>query len=166
MFKIFLCSKWLRAVLPAFPALVLAGFSFIVPTACGGDKQPDAVEVADSFARAYFNYDFNKAFSYATPESRRWLSFAASNVYKADVDTLRQMAYGAEVETGDADYADDDSTATVWVNVTGAMVRDTIGAAGHVDNGTRRYALALVNRRGRWLVKMEDLPRSEKSGRD
>lgn len=128
---------------------------------CSGERsrQNDAAAVAEDFGRAYFNYDFEQARGYCTAESERWLSFAASNVYEADVEVLRGMEKGAEVVAEAADYADDDSTATVVLNVSGAMQRDTIGRSGRVAaSGT--YRLSLVKRDGRWLVRMASLPRS------
>jgi len=125
----------------------------------GQSDQLDAAVVAERFGVAYFNYDFEQALQYCTAESERWLSFAASNVYEADLQVLRGMEKGAEVEAEPADYAADDSTATVVLNVSGAMVRDTIGRSGRiVGDGT--YSLSLVKREGRWLVRMASLPRS------
>lgn len=128
---------------------------------CSGERsrQNDAAAVAEQFGRAYFNYDFEQARQYCTAESERWLRFAASNVYEADVDVLRGMEKGAEVVAEPADYADDDSTATVVLNVGGAMVRDTIGRGGRVA-GNGAYRLSMVMRDGRWLVRMASLPRS------
>lgn len=134
-----------------------------VATACdGGDDVAEADDVAKAFSEAYFNYDFNTAATFCTSESERWLRFAASNVYEADVKVLRNMSDGAKVEVDDIVYYSDDTTAVAKVNVTGAMVRDTVGVAGHVDGETRSYTLRLVKRGGRWLVRMEALPRSGK----
>lgn len=44
---------------------------------------------ADSFAVNYYNWHFEKALRYCTPESEKWLRFASSNVHQADVDSLR-----------------------------------------------------------------------------
>ena len=41
-----------------------------------------------AFADAYFNYDFGEALKMVTPESEKWLRFAASNVTQGDVDLL------------------------------------------------------------------------------
>lgn len=44
---------------------------------------------ADSFAVNYYNWHFEKALRFCTPESEKWLRFTASNVHQADVDSLR-----------------------------------------------------------------------------
>ena len=37
---------------------------------------------ADSFAVNYYNWHFEKALRYCTPESEKWLRFTASNVHR------------------------------------------------------------------------------------
>lgn len=149
--------EWRRGLL----ALALACVS-LLPQGCGFGGGDDGAEaVAERFAIAYFNYHFDEASLCCTPESRRWLSFAASNVYEADLDVLRGMASGAEVEVLSVDYGDADSVAVASVVVRGAMVRDTIGRAGRVS-AEESYRLGMVCRDGRWYVRMEGLPRSGK----
>lgn len=131
-------------------------------TACGDDEQPDISTVAEEFGKAYFNYDFNKASSLCTSESQRWIRFAASNIYKADIEVLRSMDHGSTVEVDGVDYGDNDSTATVRLEVAGGMVRDTIGNSGHVTDEKLIYSLMMVERNGGWWVRLEGLPRIEK----
>lgn len=133
-----------------------------VLSGCGEEEGSEAEDVAKAFGEAYFNYDFTTAATLATPESGRWLRFAASNVYEADVKVLRGMDEGAKVDVDDVVYCSDDTTAVATLSVSGAMVRDTIGVAGHVDKDKRTYTFRLVKRGERWLVRMEDLPRSGK----
>lgn len=147
-----MCRRGLLALAVACVSLLQQG--------CGsGPSDGDAETVAESFAEAYFNYHFDEAAVCCTPESRRWLSFAASNVYEADLEVLRGMERGAEVEVVSVDYGPADSVAVADVVVRGAMVRDTIGRAGRVS-GEERYSLGMVLRGERWLVRMEGLPRS------
>lgn len=140
------------------PFLLLAtGFG------CGsGNSDRDKAEAAaSSFAQAYFNYNFDEAAKYCTQDSRRWLSFAASNIYEADIEVLRNMDTGATAEVTDMDFSDDDSTAVATVEVANFMQRDTIGKAGRVIDAAV-FALTLVRRDGVWKVRMASLPRSEK----
>lgn len=140
------------------PFLLLAtGFG------CGsGNSDRDKAETAaSSFAQAYFNYNFDEAAKFCTQDSRRWLSFAASNIYEADVEVLRNMETGATAEVTDMDFSDEDSTAVATVEVANFMQRDTIGKAGRVIDAAV-FALTLVRRDGVWKVRMASLPRSEK----
>ena len=139
--------------------LLAVGMAAGVLSGCH-DRTPDEdpTLVADSFAEAYFNYDFSKALGYCTPESGRWIRFAASNIYAADVEALRGMASGATVEIDDVDDGDTDSTAVATVNVDGYLQRDTIGRPGRVM-GAQTYRLPLVRRDGKWQVNLTALPR-------
>lgn len=140
-------------------SLLVATILFATSCGDGGSDQSDAEDVAVCFGKAYFNYEFKNASQYCTPESERWLKFAASNVTEKDVEVLRGMDTGAEVESSDVNYADDDSTATVCVTVHDVMMRDTIGGDGHVVDEAH-YIIPLVKQGDIWLVKMEGLLRN------
>ena len=121
-------------------------------------------ECATGFAEAYFNYEFRQAERFVTPESSRWLKFAASNIGEADIEQLNSHGEAAMVAV--TDYTEtDDTTVVVTIEVDNYMRFDSIGGRGRLmDEG--EYRLTLVNRAGNWLVRMADLPRSEKHSRD
>lgn len=129
-----------------------------------GEGREASERVATKWAEAYFNYDFERAAKYVTPESRKWLAFAASNVYQADIDVLRAQEQGARVSM-DGYEATSDSSCVVCLEVDNFLLRDSIGKAGHIVSGCR-FNITLVRREGRLMVRMEDLPRSEKRSRD
>lgn len=114
-------------------------------------------QAAETFAGAYFNYDFAKALKTSTPESAQWLRFAASNIYEADIEVLRAMESGAEVQAAEVETLSSDE-ATVAVTVDNYMQRDTLGHPGHVVSG-QTYCLRLVKRGETWLVDLDKLPR-------
>lgn len=137
-------------------------------TDCGSSSNSNDENIKNdvkAFANAYFNYEFTKAAKYCTPESERWLKYASSNIHEADVEVLRNADEGASVEINDIYYHDDDTTGTASIAVHHYMRIDTIGNAGHIIKEAV-YKLQLVIRNGKWLIKMEDLPRSEKPNRD
>ena len=70
-------------------------------TACSMIQSDDdkATEIAVQWGEAYFNCDFHAAEKLSTPESLRWLQFAASNTTQEDLDLLKQQA--ADVEATD-----------------------------------------------------------------
>ena len=144
------------AALLVCPLLLLAtGFG------CGNADRDNAEATALAFANAYFNYNFDEAAKFCTQDSRRWLAFAASNVYGADIEVLRNMDAGATADVAGMDFPDGDSTAVATVEVANFMQRDTIGRAGRVvDEGV--FTLSLVRRDGGWKVRMADLPRNER----
>ena len=124
----------------------------------------EAGRKATAFATAYFNYDFKKALETVTPESEKWLRFAASNVTQEVVDALNARNGEATVEIADM-YRTDDSTMTVNVVVGNFLLQDSIGQGGrNVEEAL--FRLTVVKRDGKSYVRMEGLPRSEKQSRD
>lgn len=131
----------------------------LLSVACGqagADKQ--VRQAADAFAAAYFDYDLAAAIPLCTPESERWLRFAASSISEADLDVLRSMDEGADASPSQIESLGD-TVATVSVAVDNYMQRDTIGRAGHVVDG-QVYHFRLVQRGGKWLVSLDGLPRA------
>ena len=61
--------------------LLLLFMTAILLTECemGMDGDQQARAAAEAWADAYFNCDFKDASSYVTPESQKWLQYAASN---------------------------------------------------------------------------------------
>ena len=139
----------------------------LLTTSCIGNRdgsEEQLREAVDSFAVSYFNYDFMKARRFCTEESEKWLQYAASNVHQADIDILREQEEAASVNIEDLTITGD-STARVRISVHHFLRMDTIGKAGRMtDEAT--YALKAMIRQGKWYIRMEDLPRSEKPGRD
>lgn len=134
--------------------------------ACGsGASSPDEQirRSAQDFAEAYFNYDYQRAVELTVPESERWLQFAASNLTQADLDVIN-VAEDATVSIDDLARIND-TTVVVMVDVENMLLKDTIGKQPHVV-AEARYPLLLVNRDGRYLIKMAGLPQSERRSRD
>lgn len=120
---------------------------------------------ADSFAVNYYNWHFEKALRYCTPESEKWLRFAASNVHQADVDLLRAKNEDAQIELGDIEWQDNDSLATIEIKVSDFLQMDTIGKVARLTEKAN-FCLPMVKRDGRWMVRMGSPLRSETQSRD
>ena len=125
---------------------------------CGGNGYDDDDTIslsADSFATAYFNYDFEAAARHATPETEKCLRFAASNVIEDDIEILRSQDEGAAVESGDVNRTSD-STAVLRCKVTNFLKRDTLGRPGHMVS--KAYCtFGLVLRGSKWLVDVSSI---------
>ena len=123
-----------------------------------------ALEAAQDFANAYFNYDYAKACKYATPESEKWLRFAASNITQADIDFINAQEENASVSVTATDKRND-STTVVAIEVNYFADRDSIGhVVSMTDEAT--FLLTVVNRNGKALVRMEGPLRSERQSHD
>lgn len=139
----------------------------ILLTSCIGNHRSkrQAEQAADSFAENYFNYQFEEAAEHATKDSERWLRYAASNIHKADVEVLRSQDEGASADVEDITLGDGDSTAIATVNVHNYRRLDTIGNAGRMIDEAR-FQLNMMKEEGKWKIRMEGLPRSEKQNHD
>ena len=140
-------------------ALLLSGCDFT------SDHDNEAIEAAVNWAEAYFNYDFHKAEEYITPESGRWLKFAASNATEHDLQLVQQNEEGATVEVEDFFPEANDTLRVVSLRVSN-YVSSTLPAesAQLVEEGV--FNVTTVLRDGKWKVRMEGLPQSEKQSRD
>lgn len=140
-------------------AILLSGCDFT------NDHDQEAIEAAVCWAEAYFNYDFHKAEEYATPESGRWLKFAASNTTEHDLQLVQQNENGATVEVEDFFPEANDTLRVVSLKVSN-FVSSTLPAesAQLVEEGV--FNVTTVLRDGKWKVRMEGLPQSGKQSRD
>lgn len=134
-------------------------------TACSMLRKDDdqATAVAVEWGEAFFNCDYHAAEALCTPESRRWLQFAASNTTQHDLDMLRQQA--AQVEATEFFPVASDTLRVVEL-----MVRNSVSPTIHGGESAQveeaLFHVTVVKRNGSWQVRMASLPRSEKQSRD
>ena len=134
-------------------------------TACNLTNREDtlATDVAVQWGEAFFNCNYHAAQALSTPESRRWLQFAASNTTQQDLDLLKQHA--AEVEATDYFPAANDTLRVVQLVVRNNLSPAVNGGAPlQVDEAL--FSVTVVKRNDQWLVRMASLPRSERQSRD
>ena len=134
-------------------------------TACNLTNREDtlATDVAVQWGEAFFNCDYHAAEALSTPESRRWLQFAASNTTQHDLDLLKQ--HTAEVEATDF-FPDANDTLRVVELAVSNSISPSIHAGESSQEEKALFHITVVKRNGSWLVRMADLPRSEKQSRD
>lgn len=137
-----------RTLIVLFVVSLLAG--------CSGHGVNDARETADSFSVAYFNWRFKDAVPFVTPQSVRWLRFAASQVGEEDIGPLRAKKFAAGIKVDDVSPVDD-TTRMATVIVRDFLAMDTIGRGPRaVPVDTFRIPLSLT--KGYWRVKLQRLP--------
>ncbi len=129
----------------------------------GSDDDHTAQQIAESWAEAYFNADYHQAAEYVTPESTKWLHFAASNTTEADLQLLNQ--HHAEVESDDDFTVANDTLRVVTLTVRNGLAPTSFGQAPSQQEESK-YLITVVKRDSGWYVKMEGLPRSEKQSHD
>lgn len=135
--------------------IMLLSVSFFV----GCDQKTDREKfesTIDSFAYYYFNSQYPHAIPYVTPESKKWLEYASSQITQADIDILRALPEGASYEIGVNSYHENDTTASVEIVANNVLVLDTIGGGGKIVPETK-HAFELRKRKGKWLVHLTEL---------
>jgi len=139
-------------------AIILLGLSGCQPHE-GSESQ--LKEDVDSFATYYYNWHFEKAAKYCTPESEVWLRYASSNVHQADIDLLHNKPEDAAIEINDIDFGDDEVSATVHLQVSDFFQMDSIGKEAHLIKQAD-FKLPMVLHEGKWKVVLKDLPTKSK----
>ena len=128
----------------------------------GMDGDQQAREVAGDWADAYFNCDFKDASGYVTPESQKWLQYAASNTTAEELKMLKD-AGGARVSVNNSFDEANDTMRLVTLNVSNVL---TTQQQKPVLAKEGIFKVTVVKRDGEWLVRMAGLPQSGKQSRD
>lgn len=109
-------------------SIFLSFFLSLFLVACCNGKNGEEViaENVQTFASAYYNWDFPAAAQLATDDSQLWLRYLASQVDTVDIAAIRDKEKAAEVEILSLDMEGENSgNATVVVRNYLAM--DSIG---------------------------------------
>ncbi|MBQ1759120.1 MAG: hypothetical protein IIZ94_05515 [Prevotella sp.] len=117
----------------------------------------------DSFAVYYFNWQFHHAVRFVTPESEKWMHYAASQVHQADIDLLQSKELPASCEINEVVYSEDDKTAIAHVTIQNYLRMDTIGKAATIVN-TAQFDIPLIyqSETDKWIVEVNELLRPVK----
>jgi len=132
---------------------VLSVFILIAAFSCQGKEEVDNIqERADSFATHYFNWQYEKCLKYVTPESKKYLQLAASNVTEGNVELLRSLPEDANVEIEDVVF-EDDKHVEIDLTIHNYLAVDTIGRpAKFLNSGEAKFKM--VKDGQYWLVKL------------
>lgn len=139
---------------------------------CGDSNREQIASVAEAFATSYFNWDYAGCMPNVTDESAKYLKFLATNVTDGDIERLRSMEKGADVEVEKETFADNDTIVDVKVKVSGFCHADTIGRPSRLCDEAEA-TLRLVKRGEKWQAivsnewpKMAFPPQNGTQGRD
>ena len=113
--------------------------------ACRGEGNPQ--DVAARFLSAYLECRFSDALEWTSPEVAEMMHWRASNLTQAEVELLNENVPQVEVEDVE-DYGD---SCIVSLKVSDALILDSVGQPGHVDDCS--YRLILKKEKGsNWKV--------------
>ena len=108
----------------------------------------------------YFNWQFHHAVRFVTPESEKWMHYAASQVHQADIDLLQSKELPASCEINEVVYSEDDKTAIAHVTIQNYLRMDTIGKAATIINAAQ-FDIPLIYQpeTDKWIVEVNELLR-------
>lgn len=141
----------MRATIHTYIRHAVATISLAATLAACSLSDTNQVETrAKQFASNYFNLRYMQATNLCTSESRKWISYRASNITQADLDVLNAQPDSATCEVV-ASCVADDSLATVTMEVSHFLRCDTIGRPGHMcDKEEIELSLKKVGKQ--WLI--------------
>lgn len=140
-------------------AITVLFFSVIFLSACSGTSMSEkdkATETADSFATAFYNFNYDKALALCDSDSRKRIYFITGSLNEKDIEVIRQATERASVTIKETDFNDEDSTALVTFTVNNFFKKDSIGKTGHFVE-TATYSLPLQKEKGHWRVRFKDM---------
>ena len=134
--------------------LLLAAFTL---TSCREDNEEEKIENgACRFGEYFFNCLYKDAMKLCTPESEKWLRYAASNISQEDIDILNSQKDDATCESTDMTMQDD-TTAVVTIKVKNFLMMDSIGVPSKIKDSAL-YTIVMRKRDGQWKAHLGSMP--------
>lgn len=130
----------------------------VIGSACSSIEETDKEDIFNTtklFSENYFNYYFDEASQYTTPESKVVLKWRASNVNEQEISAYNTSQNAATLDMNELSYEKvNDTTAIVHCVMLNSIQRNNLDSAPYVSKQTN-YALQLTKRNKKWLIKME-----------
>lgn len=121
------------------------------------DEDERTRQCAESFTNAYFNFKYTTACQYVTPESRKWVSFIASNLSQKDLDVINSQEDTSSCDVSEIEMIND-TLATASISVSNCYVTQAMDS-GSVAKEVN-IQLELHKRDNKWLVHLTSLPQA------
>ena len=116
------------------------------------------------WAEAYFTFKYEDALEYMTPESEKWIRFAATNITEKDIDFINGQNNVVKVDILDCQISAD-TTCISRIRVSDFVQLGFVGQESKVVDQAE-FQIPLVQRDGKWLVRMEGQLQSGRQSRD
>ena len=122
------------------------------------DDEMSAIDKAVSnWAECFFNFDYKGALEYTTPESGKWIRFAASNITQSDIDFIQEHDNKVSINVVDHYLTAGDTASTARIRASDFVRLDLIDHNNTVVDQAE-FQLNLVKRKGEWMVDLKGLP--------
>jgi len=122
-------------------------------------------EPLNKWANAYFNFDYKEALEYMTPESGKWVRFAASNITEKDINYIKEHPMETMIEITHKQMTEGDTLCNTTIHVS-KFIQLGMDADNNQVVDDADFQIQLVKRDGDWLIKTEGLPRNGMQNRD
>lgn len=130
-------------------------------TSCSWNSDDEEIETnACQFTEYYFNCVYGDAIKMCTPESEKWLRYAASNISQEDINLLNSQKDDATCKSTDINM-ENDSTAEVTIKVKNFLMMDSIGVPPRIKDSAL-YSIVMKKRNGQWKVHLCSMPQEVK----
>lgn len=118
-------------------------------------KIEKAVEkTAFGFIDGYFSWHYNDCAKLLTEDSKKWISFIATNIEEGDIAEYNKQRENISYEIKDI-RIENDSMAQVKVRVENAVLPDNLEGGVRVINGPVDFHLAMIQVDKKWLVVLD-----------
>ena len=108
--------------------------------------------VAEDFASALYNWQYEKALQMATPESAKWLQMAASQITEDDINYFNEQEESVDIELNSIDQLSDTSAVAEY-QLGNMVVKDLLATSPRLVSDTTTH-INLVKRHGKWFADM------------
>jgi len=135
--------------------------AIVIAVSCNGiDNHRQMKKAASAFAEDFFSCKFKNAMSHCTPESQRWIVYAASNVTEEDIKAINSSHDKPVCKTTDI-LTLNDSTAVATVKVNDFILMDSIGITGRKTQEAF-FTINMKLRDGSWKIHLTSLPQMKR----
>lgn len=127
---------------------------FILAVSCTHTFHTDQrIEALDGFATAYFNYDFQTAAKFCTPESEKWLRYEASQMKESDVERLVAKEHGISYIVNSVEKQSD-SLSVATLEVYDYYMNTAVDSVGQEESKVI-FVIPMCYQNKQWLVTLK-----------
>ena len=133
-------------------SIFLPALFFLFISCTDSMEKNQQLKIIDGFAESYFNYNFQSAANYCTPESGKWLRYEAAQMTENDVKQLVAKPQGISYQIQSIEYPTD-SSSIVTMEVNDFYTISKLDSIGHVTSKVIFY-VPMKYANDKWQVRL------------
>lgn len=134
-------------------SIFLSALFFLLASCSDSIEKNQQLKIIDGFAESYFNYNFQSAANYCTPESDKWLRYEAAQMTEADVKQLVIKPQGISYNIQSIEYPTETSS-FVTLEVNDLYTTSNLDSIGHVKSNVI-FRLPMIYSEDKWQVDLD-----------